>query len=261
MLVAEELLDRYETLWRAQTDPPELVEFCRLNLPESAAQRRAQQVRDCVLQLAVTDLELRYRLAAAEHHRGLQHYAAELVPEWLSMDQLPDLGVEELVVRGRWGDRPRIDDLIAEQFPHGDEVSRSEVETLYLQRLEEEFPCSVRVWRAESSPAYFWLRTPCLVGRQRSHDPSPPAWSSGQGARLHRLIVAERTDSHVSRRQCLIQRVSVDRLEIGSLSQHVSTRLGGRKLRAGESLEVCLEPLGLEIQLASVTLGFQLGTP
>lgn len=253
----DDLVDRFEAEWHERATPPDLLDYYRQ--VQACCGDDVAAARTVMLELITTDLELRYRAGTPELRYGLQDYSRLLPADFLGLDELRKLGGEEMVVRGHWGDCPRLSELVMEQFPGFSAEELGSIEAEYLKRLEEEFPCSVVLIRQETRPSEFGLRTPCFVGRQRSRESSTPPMQYSLGASPHRFVVVPRDEINVSRQQVLLRRVAVDCLEVTALSDTVTTRLEGVRLLKGRTIEVPLQAIGIEIQFANVTLSLRRG--
>lgn len=253
----DDLVDRFETEWHKQEQPPDLLDYYRQ--VHACCGDDLDAARTVMLDLVTTDLELRYRAGVQELRYGINDYSRLLPADFFGPDELRKLGSEEMVIRGHWGDCPRLSELVMEQFPGFTEDELGSIEAEYLARMEEEFPCSVVLIRQEARPSEFGLRTPCFVGRQRSRESSSPPMQYSAGAAPHRFVVVSRDEVHVSRQQVLLRRVAVDCLEVTALSDSVTTRLEGVRLLKGRTIEVPLQAIGIEIQFANVTLSLRRG--
>ncbi|XZE53493.1 hypothetical protein SH139x_005241 [Planctomycetaceae bacterium SH139] len=243
------LLDRFEHEWLTAASPPNLLDYCRWGA------KSKQLPPPALLQLAMTDLEFRWRKGAGELPLTLTWYRQHLRQFGFGLVELEQLGSHELVVRCYWGDQPAIEDLVAEQFPDASAGAAEERTQAYLEKLDQAFPLTANVTVAGRHYFRCHLKSPCELGRRRTGEPHPPALLPPLNyPPHHRLLVADRQQNNVSRQQLLLRRVALDQVDITALSRNVGCHVGGCRLPVRQTVRCPIIPLGLEIRFHHVIL-------
>lgn len=248
VLANDELLDRFEHAWLAGSTPPDLLDFCRRGAKSELLSAPA------VLQLAMTDLEFRWRKAPRELPLTLRWYRVNLREFGFGLREVEQLGKHEFVVRCYWGDQPTIEDLVAEQFPDGSALATEERMRAYLEQLDQAFPLTANVTVDDRHYFRCHLKSPCELGRRRTGEPRPPALVPLDHSPHHRLLVADRQRNNISRQQLLLRRVGLDQIDITALSRNVGCHVGGYRLPFRQAVRCPIIPLGLEIRFHHVIL-------
>jgi len=243
-----ELLDRFEHEWVTGASPPNLLEFCCQGAKSELLSAPA------VLQLAMTDLEFRWRKAPGELPLALRWYQTNLQEFGFGLREVEQLGRHEFVVRCYWGDQPTIEDLVAEQFPDASARATEERMRVYLEQLDQAFPLTASVTVAGRHYFRCHLTSPCELGRRRTGEPLPPALLPLNHPPHHRLLIADRQQNNISRQQLLLRRVALDQVDITALSSNVGCHVGGYRLPVRQAVRCPIIPLGLEIRFHHVIL-------
>ena len=241
------LLDQFEDRWLGDGETPDVLAFCH-QLPESA--RRG----DLLLQLASTDLELRVRLGRGESLRSAGWYLRKLRPFGLDTEFAVELAVHELVVRSFWGDRPRIDGLIEQQFPKCSATEHANLAARYRWELDQRFPVSLQFSNGPLRIYRTVLRSTNEIGRQRHGEPDPPASYLVPNSDVTRILIAGRQQNSISRRQLRLLRAGVDCVELVPLSESVSTYINKSRLRLAQASCHEIPLLGLEVRFHEFVL-------
>lgn len=245
----EAALDLFEERLLTDAVPPDVVATVATlsDLPGFAERRGAWE-------LAMMDLELRWRRDDPQLRRGTDWYAKHLGPLGLTPTDVEELSTHEMIVRSRWVDRPHVDQLVDQQFPGVASNIRQRHYDRLVRQMESYFPifCFVRLGHQE----YFRseVHTPCVFGRQRSTDPAVQCLHFNEQTRLWRMVVTERHRNAVSRDQVMVRRLAIDQLLIEPLSRTVGCYLGGRRMQTGqpEVLQIGLQQLELRFHEISV---------
>lgn len=245
----EEALDNFEERLLSDSQPPDLLAaVAALRDVDGFAERRGPW------EMAMTDLELRWRRDNPELRRGTRWYADHLAPLGLSPLDVEELSTHEMVVRSRWADRPSVEQLVDQQFPGVAGEIRQQHRERLIRQMEVHFPifCVVTLDRQQHFRGK--IHTPCVFGRQRSTDPSAQCIHHDEQTGLWRVIVAERHQNSISRDQAMVRRLAIDQLLIEPLSPTVSCYLGGKPMRRGqpEILRIGLQQLELRFRDISV---------
>lgn len=247
----EAALDTFEERLLSGSEPPDVVttvaSLCNLH---GFAERRGPW------EMAMTDLELRWRRDDPQLRRGTEWYARHLGPLGLSAQDVEELSTHELVVRSRWADRPCVEQLVAEQFPGiAAELRRQHHERL-VRQLEIHFPviCVARLEHQEHFRTT--IHTPCVFGRQRSTDPAAPCLHFDPERGIWRVVVAERQQNSISRDQVMVRRLASDQLLLEPLSPTVSCYLGGQPMRMGQPEVLRIGVQQLELRFRDIAVRF-----
>lgn len=240
------IIDEFEHRWLNGTEPPDIIEFCRNSLARTLQLPEAEQpsLPNVVIALALVDLEFRWRSDTPTSKRGAAWYHRKLKAYGLDESRFLLLALNELEVRSRWGDKPIIRSLVAEQLPGRPQQDLDSLACQLRDELELKFPivCSISTdtehrFRAD-------LKTPCVIGRQRSSDPKCPDVRFCDRDNVIRFVVAGRKENSISRIQLKLERIAVNTLIITSISDNVPTYLGNQRLAAGEAKIFTLPPSG-----------------
>lgn len=247
----ETALDHFEERLLSDTEPPDvLAAVASLSDVAGFAERRGPW------EMAMMDLELRWRRDDPRLRRGTEWYAEHLGPLGLSATDIEELSTHEMIVRSRWVDRPRIDQLVGQQFPAVAGELRQQHRNRLVRQMEIHFPifAVVRLGRQE----YFRseVRTPCVFGRQRSTDPAVQCLYLDKATRLWRIVVAPRQRNSISRDQVMVRRLAIDQLLIEPLSHTVGCYLGGQRMQTGQPEVLRIGMQQLELRFHDVTVRF-----
>lgn len=247
----EAALDEFESQWLRDQAPPDVVKTVAAlqQSPGFGAQRIAWE-------LAMSDLELRWRHHDPAMRLGSRWYAERLEPLGFTPQDLEELSSHELVVRSRWADRPTIEGVLEEQFPgiRGDDRRRHQQRL--LEQLEAHFPLACVVKVDGGSRFRTEIPTPCVVGRQRSQDPAPgnPHLDSETGQ--WRMIVVDRQQNRISRSQAIIRRVAVHLISVESISENVGCYLDQQRLPLKQPVVVEITARPRELRFQNVAVRF-----
>ncbi|WP_164100894.1 hypothetical protein [Candidatus Laterigemmans baculatus] len=242
-------LDEFEGQWLRGPTPPDVVRTVEAlqRHPGAEAQRLAWEV-------AMSDLELRWRHHDPAMRRGSRWYAERLARHGFSAVDFEELSAHELVVRSRWGDRPAIDALLDEQFPGIGGDARQQHRQRLLTQLELHFPVSCIVKVDGGSRFRAEIPTPCVVGRQRIHDPAPGTPYLDAETDQWRMVVVDRQQNRVSRSQAVIRRVAVHQVSIESISPNVGCYLDQQRLPLEQPVVVEITARPRELRFQNVAL-------
>lgn len=247
----EAALDSFEERMLSGSEPPDVITtvaaLCKLH---GFAERRGPW------EMAMTDLELRWRRDDARLRRGTEWYARHLGPLGLSPEDIEELSTHELVVRSRWADRPPVKQLVAEQFPGvAAELRRQHYDRL-VRQLDIHFPICCVIRRDHQEHFRTTVHTPCIFGRQRSTDPASPCLHFDPAKGIWRVVVAERQQNSISRDQVMVRRLASDQLLIEPLSPAVGCYLGGKSIRTGQPEVLRIGVQQLELRFRDIAVRF-----
>jgi hypothetical protein len=244
-----QVLDSFEQQWIEESYPPDIHDFCtRLQDRPSFQERRT------VWELAMTDLEFRWRRAKPSLRRSVNWYVSQLSGFGLTAHDIEDLRCHEWIVRSRWADKPTVTAFCLEHLPEADQQQLVALQNRLRTTLEAEFPMQCRVSLGGQPASDIQLHTPCTVGRQRSQEPPPLALIHNQAAESWRMIVAPRELNSVSRKQLQITRMSIDAVEIVPLSGLVDCFVESIRLPEGAHSEYKIGPRGIEVRFGHCIL-------
>lgn len=240
------LLDVFEQLWLQASTPPDITQYCQQKYGDIGfVERRV------AWELAMTDLEFRWRRNRASMRRTTSWYAEHLTRFGLTNSDVEELRNHEWIVRSRWADKPTVAEFCKEQFPKVPANELTSIHAHFRTILEAEFPIHCR-WSIAGKPASeVQLPTPCTMGRQRSKEPPPLALVHHQDKQCWRLVVAPRELNTVSRDQLQITRLAIDVVEIIPLSELVDCFIESIRVQKGVRSEYQLGPHGLEVRFGN----------
>lgn len=245
----EAALDQFEEQWLRNDSPPNVIAaVTELRQLTGFAERRV------AWELAMSDLEFRWRHTDPIRRRGSRWYAEKLGPLGLTEADVEELCLHELIVRSRWADRPPIESLLESQYPGMAEESRCRHRSRMVRQLEAHFPleCVVNVEGGNRFRAQ--VPTPCVFGRQRWNDPEPGGPHPDAANEGWRIIVVEREQSRVSRNQILIRRLAVHQVSVELLSENVGCHLQEQRLSVGQPVVVQTGTRPPELRFQGVTV-------
>jgi hypothetical protein len=258
------IIDRFEACWLAGKTPPDVIEYCRqVSDPSQSANVENDgdacfQPPSLVFQLAVVDLELSWRVGPEKSRRDTDWYRKELGRFGMTEQEVKVLAWNEMEIRSRWGDRPRIDAMVAKQFPAASIAQREQIQAEYRHQLESRFPIHCIVSTDFHHRTRVTLKTPCVLGRQRLNDPpagGPPYYSSEH--RIWRMVVVGKDEVHVSRDQVRFDRLSANELRITAISPAVGCYLDGKRIATASPIEVSVEPSGAAVVFSDLQVSLR----
>lgn len=252
----DRIIDDFEHRW-LKGDSPDIEATCREYSQKAGESPRKSSVADCALQLAIVDLELRWRIASPEARRGTDWYRQHLTIYGLDEAKLRLLAFNELEVRSRWGDSPRFEQLVSEQFPSAGEANRCEIARLFCSEIELRFPIVCNVSSEATHRFRTILQTPCVVGRQRSSDPAIHDLRYCPREQMMRLVIADRTENFISRVQVKLERISVNELCVTPMSESVPCFLGSRRLADKSEHTLAVSPGGIMLAFGGFLMHFK----
>jgi hypothetical protein len=243
------LLDVFEQEWLQASTPPDITQYCQQRSGESSFVERR-----LAWELAMTDLEFRWRSTKASMRRNTLWYAEHLARFGLTSKDVDELRDHEWIVRSRWADKPTVAEFCKEQFPDVPASELASVHHHFRAILEAEFPLHCR-WSFAGQPASeVQLPTPCTAGRQRSKEPPPLALIHHQDKQSWRLVVAPRELNTVSRDQLQLTRQAIDVIEIIPLSELVDCFIESIRIQKGVRSEFQLGARGIEVRFGNCIL-------
>lgn len=241
-------LEQFESEWLENSDPPDFIHYCQKFPPGTV------DAREAVCALAMIDLELGWRSNSSPLFRPCTWYLEQLAPWQLTRSQTHELVASEFIVRSRWKDRPQIEEFIATR-PTSIVTGEQDWWRRQLRELLDElFPIIGDISIELHHRLRCNLRTPCIVGRQRSRERSGPALIASESGDSWRLIVANRDQTNVSREQLRFNRLSIDQLEVTLLSQNVASKIDGRTLNPNSPAICRVSELGITLAFSSVLI-------
>lgn len=161
-------------------------------------------------------------------------------------DALQSLAISEFRIRQEVGDAPAIDDAL-NAFPE----LREPLEPVFRKTLFELSPCQVRVFRDDELANVFGLDRLIEIGRQSSGEPDPIALTMQDNTNA-RLIIADRSETSVSRKHVSCEILRKHQIRILNLSARSSVVING--LRPVESGSFCVERPPFTLHLGPKTL-------
>ena len=252
----DKIIDEFEQRWLHGDEIPEIVEFCRGALADNLklAEVERPSLSRIVLALALVDLEFRWRNKQVTTKRGTAWYCRNLKPYGFDESSFLPLAINELEVRSRWGDKPEIQSLVAEQFPDRPQHDLDSIASQLKEELELKLPILCSVTTEAEYRLRVELKTPCVIGRQRSSDPKCPDVRFCDRDDLLRLVIAGHSENSISRKQIRLDRISANRLVITSLSNGVPSYLGKRRLAPGKPQTFILPTYGIVISFGGFSV-------
>lgn len=240
----DEIIDAFERQWLEQPQPPDIVQVCQDYLASFSHETESVPLTDFILELAIVDLELSWRRGAPTARRNTDWYRIQLSCFGLNDDQLRTLAFNELEVRSRWGDQPKISTLVREQFPNANNDELTSIIIQFAEELELRFPIVCNISTETEHRYRTTLKTPCIIGRQRSSDASMNDLQYCERDQAMRMVIARREENFISRRQLKIERLSVNQLSLTLLSKSVPSYAENRRLLVNEPTTITLTPRG-----------------
>lgn len=255
----DRIIDQFEQQWLNESSPPNIVEFCRYCVENERELIEADErsLPSITLALALVDLEFRWRYDSKARPKGTAWYYQQLHPFGLDEARMLILASNELVVRSRWGDRPIVKDLAAAQLPDASEDDVKSLEEQLRVELESRFPIACNVYTKSIHRFRADLKTPCIIGRQRSSDPKNQETHMCPRDNILRYVVAQQHENSISRKQLRIERISVSDLCITSLSTNVSTYWESTELKVGQTTRITLPANGTVLRFGGFFMHLQ----
>ena len=136
----------FEASWKAGYAP---------DIWETISSFRLLERKDLAVELAMIDLEWRWRLAIVDQPRDCAYYVDLLKELQLEADHFVMLVEHEFIVRCQWGDQPTVDTMLA-NLP--DEMGLRQV---LENALNENFPVFYRFRQPDGSQ----VENPCFASR------------------------------------------------------------------------------------------------